>query len=194
MITIETENAKVFFRGWLLFLIFVIFGGLAMANITSASVSLITSAGPGGGPHVRAFSTSGTVESEPNKLMAYASSYRGGVRVTAGDIDNDGVDEIITGTGENGGPHLRVFEKDGTAGGIEFFPFDSRFRGGMDVAAGDFDGDGKEDIAVSQFSNGQSWVKVYRYNSNKDILFEKKLFASPDYPEANVPECGATVA
>ena len=150
------------------------------------SPSVITGAGPGGGPHVRAFDFRGDVETEPNKLFAYAETYRGGVRVATGDIDADRVDEIITGTGENGGPHLRVFEKDGTQRGIEFFPFDENFRGGMDVASGDFDGDGKEDIAVSQFSNGQAWVKVYRYNSDRTVLFEKNVFG-------NV-ECGATVA
>jgi len=182
----------------LLITFFVIYETAEATNADASQAepipSLLTAAGPGGSPHVRAFNTLGVAESEPNKLMAYASSYRGGVRVTAGDIDNDGVDEIITGTGENGGPHLRVFEKNGTARGIEFFPFHASFRGGMDVASGDFDGDGKDDIAVSQFSNGQSWVKVYRYNSNKDILFEKKIFASADYPDAAVPECGATIA
>ncbi|NQU99159.1 MAG: VCBS repeat-containing protein, partial [Parcubacteria group bacterium] len=93
---------------------------------------------------------------------------------------------IITGTGENGGPHLRVFEKDGTQRGIQFFPFSESFRGGMDVASGDFDGDGKEDIAVSQFSNGQAWVKIYKYNADRTILFERNVFG--------VAEIGATVA
>lgn len=151
-----------------------------------AGPSFVTGAGPGGTSHVRAFNSIGTVERNPDKLFAYAESYRGGTRVATGDIDRDGVDEIITGTGENGGPHLRVFEKDGTQRGIDFFPFHPEFRGGMDVASGDFDGDGKEDIAVSQFSNGQAWVKVYRYISSKDVLFEANIFGSV--------ESGATVA
>ncbi|NQU99950.1 MAG: VCBS repeat-containing protein [Parcubacteria group bacterium] len=153
---------------------------------SSFAASIITGAGLGGSPHIRSFGTAGSVEDDPDKLYAYAEDYRGGVRIATGDIDSDGVDEIITGTGENGGPHLRVFEKDGTQRGIQFFPFDENFRGGMDVASGDFDGDGKEDIAVSQFSNGQAWVKVYRYNTDRTVLFEKNVFG--------IPECGATVA
>lgn len=148
--------------------------------------SIITGAGPTGGPHVRAFNARGDVEASPANLFAYAETYRGGVRVATGDIDADGKDEIITGTGENGGPHLRVFEKDGTPRGIEFFPFDPSFRGGMDVASGDFDGDGKDDIAVSQFSKGQAWVKVYRYDTDHTVLFEQNVFGGT--------ECGATVA
>jgi len=169
-----------------LLVVAIFFSGCFLISNQVQAVSLITGAGSGGGPHVRSFTTSGTVETNPNKLMAYGTDYRGGVRVATGDIDNDNIDEIITGTGENGGPHLRVFEKDGTQRGIDFFPFDSSFRGGMDVASGDFDGDGKEDIAVSQFSNGQAWVKVYRYNTTKDVLFEQNVFGTP--------ECGATVA
>jgi len=161
---------------------------LGVTNISTAKAapSLLTGAGPGGTSHVRAFNTTGTVDTDPNKLFAYAQDYRGGVRVASGDIDNDNVDEIITGTGENGGPHLRVFEKDGTQRGIQFFPFDSNFRGGMDVASGDFDGDGKDDIAVSQFSKGQAWVKVYKYNDARTVLFERNVFGAV--------ECGATVA
>ena len=150
------------------------------------TASIITGAGPSGGPHVRSFDNRGNIEYYPFNLFAYAKTYRGGVRVAIGDIDTDGKDEIITGTGENGGPHLRVFEKDGTQRGIEFFPFDENFRGGMDVASGDFDGDGKDDIAVSQFSKGQAWVKVYKYNDAGTILFENNVFGSA--------ECGATVA
>ncbi|NQV13328.1 MAG: hypothetical protein HQ530_03435, partial [Parcubacteria group bacterium] len=45
----------------------------------AASASLITGAGPGGGPHIRSFTTSGVAETDPNKLFAYAEDYRGGV-------------------------------------------------------------------------------------------------------------------
>lgn len=159
--------------------------GSSFAFSEAGTEAIVTGPGPGEAPQVKAFDTQeNTIE--PWDLMAYAETYRGGVRVATGDIDADGVDEIITGTGENGGPHLRVFEQDGTLRGIEFFPFHPNFRGGMDVAAGDIDGDGKDEIAVSQFSNGQAWVKIYRYNDERTILYEKNMFGDV--------ECGATVA
>ncbi|MBU1177783.1 VCBS repeat-containing protein [Patescibacteria group bacterium] len=148
--------------------------------------TIITGAGVGGGSQVRAFDNEGNVEADPNKLFTYAATHRGGVRVATGDIDADSVDEIITGNGTGSSSHLRVFEKDGTRRGIQLFPFHPSFQGGIDVAAGDFNGDGKEDIAVSQFSDGQAWVKVYRYNNEKALLFEKNIFG--------LVECGATVA
>ena len=87
----------------------LLFSGLLLVVITAFSLffplqrvfasSILTAAGPGGGPHVRSFTPAGVAESDPDKLMAYADNYRGGVRVATGDIDSDGVDEIITGTG-----------------------------------------------------------------------------------------------
>ena len=80
----------------------------------------VTGAGPGGGPQVLSYGTNGQRYQYTN-FFAYANTYRGGTRVATGDIDADGWDEIITGTGEDGGPHLRAFEQDGTPRGIEFF-------------------------------------------------------------------------
>ncbi|MCA9387559.1 MAG: VCBS repeat-containing protein, partial [Candidatus Andersenbacteria bacterium] len=157
------------------------------ASISSAvgTVSIVTAPGQGGGPHVRAFDATGTPEAETN-FFAYAESFRGGVRVAAGDIDADGQDEIVVGAGKGGGPQIRVFEKDGTVKPIQFFAFHPDFRGGIDVATGDVDGDGKAEVAACQFSEGQAWVKVYRYNAEQTVLSEFNAFGSP--------EVGCTVA
>ena len=91
---------------------------------------IIAAAGPGGGPHVRVFKTNGSLVSE---FFAYGATFRGGVEVSAGDIDGDGKAEIITGAGPGGGPHIRVFTAAGTAV-KEFLAYDVGFRGGVDVA------------------------------------------------------------
>ncbi len=147
---------------------------------------IVTGAGPGGTAHIRAFNIRGVADYFPNGLFAYNTAFRGGARVATGDIDDDGQAEIITGAGPGGGSQVRVFEKNGRPRAIQLFPFHKNYRGGIDVASGDFDGDGKDDIAVSQFSGAQAWVKVYRYNAKQTILFERNVFG-------NV-ECGATVA
>ncbi len=138
--------------------------------------SIVTGAGVGGGPHIRAFTTGGEAESDPDKLFAYGEDFKGGVRVALGDVDADGEDEIITAPRAGGGPQVRIFEKDGTPRGIDLWPFDLDFRGGIDVAAGDIDGDGKDEIAVIQASQGQALVKVYRYNVAREIVGEWNAF------------------
>lgn len=112
------------------------------------SDDIITGAGPGGGPHVRAFDGS-----DPSNLLAdyfaYDINFTGGVRVAAGDINNDGFDDIITGAGPGGGPHVKVFSGEDQTELESFFPFNPNFTGGVDVASMDFDSDGIDDIVVA---------------------------------------------
>ncbi|NQV13660.1 MAG: VCBS repeat-containing protein [Parcubacteria group bacterium] len=142
----------------------------------SENLSLVTAAGRGGGPHIRAFDLTGTARTNPNKLFPYPEAFSGGINVATGDIDGDGQDEIITAPKAGGGPQVRVFEADGTPRGIEIWPFHADSRTGINVATGDTDGDGKDEIAVSQEQNGQAWVKVYRYNNDKTVLGEWNAF------------------
>ncbi|NQV13249.1 MAG: VCBS repeat domain-containing M23 family metallopeptidase [Parcubacteria group bacterium] len=136
---------------------------------------IIVGAGPGGEPKVRIYNGNGRLAS--TEITAFATNFRGGIRVAAGDIDGDEVDEIIVGAGQGGGPHVRVFEPNGRPRPINIFPFHSSFRGGVDVASYDHNEDGKDDIVVSQTSGGQAWVKVVKYNNEQTILAEFNAYA-----------------
>ncbi len=85
-------------------------------------VDIITGAGAGSGPHVRAFSLASGV-TEVASFFAYAPDFTGGVLVASGDVTGDGRAEIITGTTRAGGP-VRVFQVDSTAVSevTSFFP------------------------------------------------------------------------
>jgi hypothetical protein len=58
------------------------------------------------------------------------------VFVAAGNITGGAGDEIVTGAGRGGGPHVRVFQGDGTATGPGWFAYDASFTSGVHVAAG----------------------------------------------------------
>lgn len=70
---------------------------------------IITGAGPGGGPHVRAFS--GVNNGELLSFYAYDPAFRGGVFVAVGNIDEQG-SAIVTGLGAGGNSIVKVFDKD----------------------------------------------------------------------------------
>lgn len=103
---------------------------------------------------------------------AFDPAFKGGGKVATGDVNGDGIDEIIVGAGPGGGPQVRIFDHMGKFIGFSIFPFHPDFRGGVDVAAGDVDGNGKDEVIISQASNGQAWVKVYRGDISKEVLAE----------------------
>ncbi len=108
------------------------------------AVVLVTGAGVGGGPQVRLFDDAGRVL---GGFFAYDTLFRGGVSVGVGDLDGDGVDEIVTGAGPGGGPHVRIFDSRGNVKG-SFFAYEQAFRAGVKVSVADVTGDGQMDIVV----------------------------------------------
>ena len=93
---------------------------------------IIVGAGAGGGPHVRVFS--GLNLTVLHSFFAYGDSFTGGVRVAAADLNGDGRDDIITGAGPGGGPHVREFNGITLAELDSFFAFEDSFTGGVFVA------------------------------------------------------------
>jgi membrane-associated phospholipid phosphatase len=90
-------------------------GGLnvAAADVTGdGRADVITGAGAGGAPHIKVFD--GTNGREVMSTFAYDVGFRGGVNVSAGDFDADGLADVLTGAGFGGGPHVRCFTADGT--------------------------------------------------------------------------------
>jgi len=121
------------------------------------TATIVSGAGPGGGPHVRVMSQDGTVISQ---FFPYPLLFKGGVDVATGDIDGDGIDEIITGAGPGGGPHVRIFLANGEPRG-SFFAYPLGFRGGVRVATGDIDGDGIDEIITGAGPGGGPHVRIF---------------------------------
>jgi hypothetical protein len=115
--------------------------------------------GAGGGPHVGVFD--GATGAVIREFFAYGSGFTGGVTVAAGDVDGDGIADIITGAGAGGGPHVKVFSGATAAVIRSFFAYSADFRGGVYVAAGDVDGDGRADIVTGAGPGGGPHVKVF---------------------------------
>ncbi len=107
---------------------------------------IVVGAGQGGGPQVMLYDRAGR---RTGSFFAYHKRFRGGVSVAAGDLDQDGKAEIITGPGRGGGPHVRIFTRFGKDAAPGFFAFAKNFRGGILVQASDFNRDHINEILVS---------------------------------------------
>jgi hypothetical protein len=100
---------------------------------------IIVGADAGGGPLVNVFSVVDPALGHQilKSFFAYRSSFTGGVRVAAADVNGDGRADIITAAGAGGGPHVRAFNSSVDGGTVfDFAPYDSSFLGGVYVGAG----------------------------------------------------------
>ena len=77
------------------------------------AVEIAAATGYNGGNLVRLFNKDGSSIGEFT-AFGFGGNPNGDVQITAADIDNDGIDEIICGHGEGGSSMVKVFKADGT--------------------------------------------------------------------------------
>jgi hypothetical protein len=111
---------------------------------------IIVGAGSGGGPQVRILNSRCQVVN--SGFFAYDQGLRSGVAVAAGDVDNDGKDDIVTIPGESGAPFVRTFSGKGKAIRPGFYAFDKTNTSGAQVAVSDIDGDGDNELVAMSFA------------------------------------------
>ncbi|MGL4424462.1 MAG: hypothetical protein ACRCZF_27660, partial [Gemmataceae bacterium] len=153
---------------------------------------IILGTGIGGGPRVQAMSGK-TGETLVN-FFAYESTFRNGVQVSTGDVDGDGVLDVVTGSGVGGGPRVRAFSARSATPIIDFFAYDDTFRTGVNVSAGDIDGDGRDEIITGPGSTGIPNVRAFRADGSvladfyvNDEISQKQVIRSiPKQPGVRV--------
>jgi hypothetical protein len=145
-------------------------GGIYVAagDVTGDGIpELIITPDEGGGPRVRIFDGSnfGLVIDffgidDPN--------FRGGARAAIGDLDGDGVGDLVVAAGFQGGPRVAGFRGQSLAKLFgDFFAFEETLRNGIFVAVGDLDGDGYAELIAGGGPGGGPRVTAF---SGKALL------------------------
>jgi hypothetical protein len=129
----------------------------------NGKADIVTGAGPGGGPHVKVFS--GADLSVLDSFYAYAPNFSGGVSVAVGEVNDDGIADIITGAGPGGGPHVKVFSGADLSVLASFYAYSPNFTGGVTVAGGDMNGDDKAEIITGMGPGGAPLVNIFSIGS-----------------------------
>jgi hypothetical protein len=120
---------------------------------------IIVAADAGGGPQVTI--TSGKDGSTLTSFYATASTFTGGIRVACADINGDGFADVIAAAGPGGGPQVTIFDGKSLTLLTAFYALPATFTGGVFVAAGDLNGDGKADIIIGAEKGGGPEVNVF---------------------------------
>jgi hypothetical protein len=124
---------------------------------------IITAAGPGGGPHIRIVDGTGApfVSAISNSFFAFDPGFVGGVFVAAGDIDGDGIPDVVAGADAGGGPHVTAISGKTGAFLLSFFAYSASFSGGVRVAVADVTGDGIADVITAAGPGGSPHVRSF---------------------------------
>jgi subtilisin-like proprotein convertase family protein len=114
----------------------------------------------------------------PGDINAFPG-FNGSVRVAAGDVNHDGVDDIICAEGPGGGSRVRIFDgKSALFSKVavpiaDFFAYSNvagpgtvpGFGGGVFVASVDLNGDGFDELITSPGAGARGHVKVFDFNN-----------------------------
>ena len=121
---------------------------------------IITAPASGIGTNVRVFNAANAAII--SSFDAYSPSYTGGGFVAAGDVDGDGLADLVVGPDIGAAPNVRVFDGGNPSNVLKnFFAFDPAFTGGVRVAAGDVNGDGLADLVAAQGPGGTAQVRGF---------------------------------
>lgn len=125
---------------------------------------------------------------------AFEPGFRGGVQASLGDLDGDGRPEVLVAPGPGRSAEIRVFSIGADdAGGlvasrdrsISLRPFGPRYRGGLVVTSGDFNGDGLADFAVAR-TQGTGRIHVYVSRQGETVTFERYRSFRSGFPRQSV--------
>ncbi|WP_168218902.1 FG-GAP-like repeat-containing protein [Limnoglobus roseus] len=135
---------------------------------------LVVGTGPGVATQVKIFD--GKTQAELFSVAPFESSFTGGVYVTAGDVNGDGVPDLAITPDEGGGPRVDVYSGAAFVKLISFFGIDDpNFRGGARATIADVNGDGVGDlIVVAGFGGGP---RVAGFDGKSLSATPKKIFA-----------------
>ena len=100
----------------------------------------------------------------PSVLVANFNAFTSmmnGVTVSVGDVDGDGSNEIVVGSGSGASPLVRIY----TSSGVfirQFQPFATSFTGGVNVGLADFDADGQLEFVTAAASGTKGRLIIYK--------------------------------
>jgi len=118
-------------------------------------------------------------------FSAYSRSFNSGIRVATGDVNGDGIPEIVLGPAPGTGEiRAFVYQNRSVKKIVGFYPASKTYAGGIDLTSADVNTDGNDDIISGTFSNGLPGVRAYSRSqltkkiSRLKVLWPNNIFST----------------
>ncbi|HSO02164.1 MAG TPA: hypothetical protein VLS46_06530, partial [Gaiellaceae bacterium] len=146
---------------------------VASGDVTGSSrPEIVTAPGPGTAAEIGVYTDAFLGERDRHhriaRFLAFEPSFLGGATVAVGDVDGDRTGEIIVGSGPGRVGEVLVLDVRGDKH-FAVFPFGDAYDGGVSVAAGDLDADGKAEIVASTLE-APPRIRVYGGGGDRRYL------------------------
>lgn len=136
---------------------------------------LVAAQAKGGTSQVRVYSATGGKRLK--SFSVYKSSFRNGLSLAGGDLDRTGTQNIVIGAGVGSGPQVSLYSMTGKLI-TRFFAYTKMLRTGVNVAVGDVDGDGNNELVTAPAGNYPGLVRIFRYDPSTKKFTRTTDFSS----------------
>lgn len=143
-------------------------GGVSLVSLDmdSDGQDEIVTAPLNGSSHLRFFRQDGRVIEALGSTFVYDKNYRGGIKMAAGDVNGDGLGEVVVAPATRGGPHIRVYGLYSN-GKVKFLDgvmiYDRSFHNGINLAVGDLNDDGRAEVVVAPAGAAKPNIRVLTF-------------------------------
>lgn len=143
-------------------------------NITVADVTgdgnqdIVVSPAENAVSHVRVFTYEDGELNLVSQFFPYGETMRMGTKVLTGDLDGDGVRDIVVAPSTTAGSNIRLYKYSNITDSFELLgwtlAFGADWRGTFNIRVADLDRDGQVEIVTAPHTKGGPNVRIYRYN------------------------------
>lgn len=95
------------------------------------------------------------------EFLVYKEDFLGGINLAAGDFNADGNEEVVVAPLNGLEASIKIFNSDGKLLN-NFLAYPYNFKGGVNIATADIDGDGKSEIITAPRAGFEPIVKIFK--------------------------------
>ncbi|PJA92829.1 MAG: hypothetical protein CO133_01560 [Candidatus Komeilibacteria bacterium CG_4_9_14_3_um_filter_37_5] len=163
---------------------------MIVADINNDQQDEIITAQNQGGSTIKIYSYQ--TRKELKSWQAFDAKFKGGVNIAVGDIDHNGWPEIVATPSSAGGPQIKYFNDRGRLLRPGVMIGDAKYRGGLQIAVGDFDGNKSDDLLVMKKQGNKILMQILNNKNQVTSSWTQQSKSDIDLLASDIDHDGRT--